>query len=164
VTIGPIHELLRRDHARLAGLLESACPGGEIDVSAFEPFRAGLLRHIGMEEKMLLPALKAACGPDLAPLARQMKLDHSALAALLVPTPTRAIVDRLERLLDVHNEMEEGEGGVYDLCERLDAPARDALLAKLRGAREVKLAPYQDGERAMASIERLLRATGRGGA
>jgi len=164
VTIGPIHDLLRRDHARLAGLLEAACRGGAVDVPSFEPFRGGLLRHIGMEEKMLLPALKVVCGPDLEPFAKQMKLDHSALAALLVPTPTPAIVGRLKSLLDVHNEMEEGEGGVYELCERLDAATRDALLEKLRGAREVKLAPYQDGERAVASIERSLRATGRGGA
>ena len=146
---------------RLAGLLEAACRAESIDAQAFQPFRAGLLRHIGMEEKLLIPALKRASGPGFLAVARQMKLDHSALAALLVPTPTPGIVGRLKSLLDVHNAMEEGDGGVYEQCERLASKDRDELLAALRAARDVKLAPYQDGPRAMASIERLLRAARR---
>ena len=161
MTLDPVHEFLRSDHERLAELLDAARRDGAIDALAFQPFRAGLLRHIGMEEKLLLPALKKACGPEITPVARQMKLDHSALAALLVPTPTPEIVERLETLLAEHNRMEEDPGGVYERCERLDDPARAALLEALRGARDVKLAPYQDGPRALESIERLLRATGR---
>lgn len=132
-----------------------------MDAEAFQAFRGGLLRHIGMEEKLVLPALKRVGGPEIEAFARQMKLDHAALAALLVPTPTAEIVGRLRALLDVHNAMEEGDGGVYDQCEHLASSDRETLLAALRSARDVKLAPYQDGPRAMASIERLLRATGR---
>ena len=161
VTVDPVQAFLRRDHERLARLLDAACRGDSIDALAFQPFRAGLLRHIGMEEKLLLPALKQVCGAEVLSFARQMKLDHSALAALLVPTPTREIVARLRALLEIHNAMEEGDGGVYDRCERLAPAARDDLLAALNAAREVKLAPYQDGPRAMASIERLLRAAKR---
>ncbi len=158
VTLGPIQEGLCRDHAELARLLDAADRGATIDADAFQAFRGRLLRHIGMEEKLLLPAAKRARGGAALPLARQMRLDHAALAALLVPTPTPAIVGTLRALLAVHDAMEEGEGGVYAQCE---PAACDALLRALREARIPKLAPYQDGPRATASIERLLLAAGR---
>ncbi len=159
--VDPVHEFLRGDHERLARLIDDACRDGAVDAEAFQAFRGGLLRHIGMEEKLVLPALKRVGGPEIEAFARQMKLDHAALAALLVPTPTTEIVRRLRALLDAHNAMEEGDGGVYDQCEHLASSDRETLLSALRSTRDVKLAPYQDGPRAMASIERLLRATGR---
>ena len=153
---------MQRDHDRLAALLEAACSGGAaIEVTSFKAFRAGLLRHIGMEEKVLLPEVKRLRGGEPLSLAPQMKLDHAALAALLVPTPTPALVERLRALLEVHNEMEEGDGGVYAQCERIALEERDALLGALRAAPPVKVAPFQDGPRTLAAIERLLRATGR---
>jgi hypothetical protein len=161
VSTGPVHDLLHRDHLRLAGLLEEACRGSTVDAAAFQAFRTGLLRHIGMEEKILLPAAKRLRGGESLPLAKQMKLDHSALAALLVPTPTPAIVERIRTLLDAHNVMEEREGGVYEQCERCAAGEADALARELERAAEVKLAPHCDTPRVFASIERLLRATGR---
>jgi hypothetical protein len=156
-----LHRLLQDDHERLAALFDGACRNGAVDVASFDAFRAGLLRHIGMEEKILLPAAKRLRGGEPLPLARQMKLDHSALAALLVPTPTPALVERLRALLDLHNAMEEEEGGVYAQCDQIARAGRDALLAELQNARPVKLNPYQDTPRALASLERLLRATGR---
>lgn len=157
----PIHDLLHEDHGRLAVLLDASCVAGRIDDVACHEFRAGLLRHIGMEEKILMPAVKLRNGGEPLPLARQMRLDHAALAALLVPTPTPTIVGRLRALLEVHNVMEEEDGGIYAQCDELVHDRLDELLADLRNARPVKLAPYQDGPRGIASIERLLRATGR---
>ncbi len=157
----PIHDLLHEDHVRLAVLLDASCVDGGIGDVAFREFRAGLLRHIGMEEKILLPAVKLQNGGEPLPLARQMRLDHAALAALLVPTPTPTIVGRIRALLDVHNVMEEEDGGVYAQCDELAHGRHVDLLEELRNARPVKVAPYQDGPRGFASIERLLRATGR---
>ena len=51
-----LHDFLAADHVRLDGLLTVARAGDRIDADAYEQFRAGLLRHIGMEEKILLPA------------------------------------------------------------------------------------------------------------
>ncbi len=107
-----------------------------------------------------MPAVKLQNGGESLPLARQMRLDHAALAALLVPTPTPAIVGRIRALLEVHNVMEEEDGGIYAQCDELVHEHLDDLLEQLRHARPVKLAPYQDGPRGLASIERLLRATG----
>ena len=152
MSAGPVHDLLHRDHQRLAGLLD----GG-----SFQEFRAGLLRHIGMEEKILLPLAKRLSGGRPLAFAAQMKLDHSALAALLVPTPTPEIVARIRTLLDAHNVMEESEEGVYAQCERIAAAELETLARELERAPAVKLAPHCDTPRVFDSIERNLRATGR---
>jgi hypothetical protein len=51
-----IHQHLASDHQRLDDLLERAMSGQTIDTAAYHQFRPGLLKHIGMEEKILLPA------------------------------------------------------------------------------------------------------------
>jgi hypothetical protein len=54
---GPLTDLLAGDHTRLDGLLRRALTaGGAVDRAASAEFRAGLLRHISLEEKLLLPA------------------------------------------------------------------------------------------------------------
>jgi hypothetical protein len=45
-------------------------------------------------------------------MAAKLRLDHGALAALLVPTPTLAIIAALRAILGTHNVLEEGAGGV----------------------------------------------------
>lgn len=49
---GPVREFVEADHDRLEQWLAAACSSGEIDVAACQLFRGGLLRHIGMEEKV----------------------------------------------------------------------------------------------------------------
>ena len=56
---GPLTSFLAGDHTRLDGLLRWAMTaGGVIDLAAYAEFRAGLLRHISLEEKILLPAAR----------------------------------------------------------------------------------------------------------
>ena len=51
---GLIYDYLSRDHARLDTLLgQSVVRPGEIEMSSYTAFRAGLLRHIGLEENPL---------------------------------------------------------------------------------------------------------------
>jgi hypothetical protein len=53
---GPIHRFLARDHTRLDELLRrSVADPAVVDMAAYETFRSGLLRHIAMEEKVLIP-------------------------------------------------------------------------------------------------------------
>lgn len=53
---GKIHCYLAADHDRLDALLERAISDPtNIDAAAYAQFRAGLLKHIAMEEKVLLP-------------------------------------------------------------------------------------------------------------
>lgn len=156
-----LRDLLERDHARLDGLLRATAAGGHIDPVVYEEFRAGLLRHIGLEEKILLPTARRLRGGDPLEIARQLRLDHAALAALLVPTPTAAILSTLTSLLAAHNALEEGSHGVYAACEELADAEVPALLARLRAAPPVPTAPHYDGPRAFAAIDRLLLAAGR---
>ena len=53
--MGPIAGYLADDHARLDALLTR----GTTDPAAYADFRRGLLRHIGMEEKILLPVAQS---------------------------------------------------------------------------------------------------------
>ncbi len=111
-TGGPIATFLAQDHDRLDALLRRALAvPGEVDREPFDEFRGGLLRHIGMEEKLLLPAVREARGGEPHPLARRLRIDHGAITSLLVPTPTPAIVAELRAILGPHNEVEEAPGG-----------------------------------------------------
>ena len=122
---GPIARFLAADHARLDALLERALSRpGEVDLAAFGEFRAGLLRHIGIEEKILLPAAREARGGEPLPLGRRLRVDHGAITSLLVGTPTHALAAELRSILGPHNLAEEEPGGLYEACDAL-LPAAD---------------------------------------
>jgi hemerythrin HHE cation binding domain-containing protein len=158
---GPVYRLLVDDHARLDGLLARATAhGDEIAGAEFAAFRRGLLRHIGMEEKILLPAARRARGGVPLPEAARLRLDHGALAALLVPSPTPAVVTAIRAVLARHNPLEEGPDGVYATCERIVGEDAGALLAELRAAPEVPVAPHVDSQRVMESARRALARAG----
>ena len=63
-------------------------------------------------------------------MAAKVRLDHGALAALLVPTPTPVIITALRTILRAHNPLEEGPGGLYECCEQLAGAQAEALLAR----------------------------------
>jgi hypothetical protein len=143
---GPLHRFFAADHRRLDGLLRRAVGGeGPLDPEAFAAFRAGLLRHVGMEERVLFVAARAARRGQPLPIAARLRVDHGAIAALLVPTPTRAIVAHLLSVLSPHNRREEEPGGAYDACdEALGTAAAERLVAELRGFPEPPLKEHND--------------------
>jgi hypothetical protein len=157
---GAITEFLHRDHDRLEGLLARAGAGPELDAEAFAAFREGLLRHIAWEEKILFPALRAALGDEPAPELIRLRVDHGAIAALLVPTPTTALVGELRKLLGPHNLVEEGERGLYALCDRLLAAEAEALVGRMQAYPPVRVAPHRDGPRVCRTAEEALRVSG----
>lgn len=155
---------LFEDHVRLHRLFERATRGLAIDLRHFEAFRAGLLRHIAIEEKLLLPAARDARGGVPIERAHQLRIQHGAISSLLVPTPDHALCDELTSLLEAHNALEEGDEGVYVECERLIGPERSrALLEAAREFPEVRVAKHFDGagicrtaQQALASAARIL--------
>ena len=57
---GILTRYLAEDHDRLDALLRRALrTPGSIDPEPYAEFRAGLLRHISMEEKVMLPSASA---------------------------------------------------------------------------------------------------------
>ncbi len=160
-TLGPVAAYLVADHERLDALLARAAARPDaLDLGAYEQFRRGLLRHIGMEEKILLPAAQRRRGGAALPSAARLRSDHGALAALLVPRPTPAIVAAIRHILVSHNELEEGPDGVYAACERLVGPEVAALAAQLSAAPEVPVHEPIEGDVVLAATRRALMRAG----
>jgi len=158
---GPIGSFLAGDHQRLADLLQRAgSRPGEIDAREYAAFRAGLLKHIAVEEKDLLPFAQERRGGKPLPMAAKLRIDHSALAGLLVPMPTPAILKTMKRILDGHNVLEEGAEGLYDICDRLAVDKAEEIVSRLRGAREVRTAPHVDGPHVMEAAKRAVERAG----
>jgi hypothetical protein len=158
---GPITDFLLEDHRRLERLLQSAvAQAGSVDVGAYDQFRAGLLRHIGMEEKILLPAAQRFRGGEPLPIAAKLRLDHGAIASLLMPPPSAAVIATICAVLKVHNTIEEGPGGLYETCDELAGSESAQLLAKLQAAPEVAVLPCSDSPAVMPAVQRALERAG----
>jgi hypothetical protein len=125
---GKIHRYLAGDHQRLDDLLERATSGETIDDAAYHQFRPGLLKHIGLEEKILLPAAQRLRGGEPLAVAAKLRLDHGALAALLVPAPTPQVIAAIRAILRLYNPIEEDPGGMYEQCEELAGAEADQIL------------------------------------
>jgi hypothetical protein len=151
-----LSEFLAADHERLDQLLRQALADPDRIDGAYEQFRVGLLHHIAMEEKVLLPDARRRGGET--PAMRQIHADHAALAALLVPTPTHAIVAAIADILETHNQLEEGPDGVYAYAEQLAGLEADNLLAKIEAIPSVRVAPHVDSPAVDEHIAQLLRA------
>src|SRR5579884_169762 len=150
VVSGELHAFLARDHERLDALLAKGAAG---DLDAYKEFRAGLLWHIGVEEKILFPHLRARTGET--ELLGQLHRDHAALGALLMPPPNAADLASICAILESHNPLEEGHGGLYGMID-------DSLLEQVRAFPPVPVGPHADSEITRASIEQLLRRRGGG--
>lgn len=160
---GPITSLLAADHRRLDELLPSAAVSADqIDQSIYDQFRVGLLRHIGMEEKLLMPALQRWRGGEPLPLAAKLRLDHGALATLLMPAPTAQILATIRRILSDHNQLEESPDGLYALCDRLPDAEMEPLLVALRAAPQLSVMRHSDSPAVMKTLAGALARAGYG--
>ena len=138
---------------RLDDLLARAITG---DAVACEQFRAGLLRHIAMEEKVLFA--EARKRPELAAMIDQLHADHAALASLLVPSPTESLLRTIREILDEHNPIEEREGGLYEACEQLPGITSDQLISRMAALPAVRVSQHVDEPRIHEHIHRMLAA------
>ena len=139
----PLSEMLRQDHDRLDRLLHDATAGpGPVDAEAYAAFRVGLLRHIGIEERLLIPALRAAQIRADDAAIDVLRLEHGAIVALMVPPPSSAVVATLRAILAAHNEREEGPRGLYAHLEELPEQLAAATAAAVRAAPQVPVHPH----------------------
>jgi hypothetical protein len=143
--VGPIERFMAEDHVRLDRLLAAATAGRDIDLETFARFRHDLLRHIAMEEKVLLPEARLRRGGAPLDVAPQLRADHGSIAKLLVRAPTAVTVDALRQLLGRHNALEEGERGLYAVCDALAGDEAPAVVARLRDQPSVPVAKFYDG-------------------
>ena len=144
--VGAIEKWMSEDHARLDALLrDSELPDEHIESTTYEEFRRGLLRHIGMEEKVLLPFAREKRAGEALPIAAALRADHGRIAKLLVRTPTPALLDELREVLAKHNAIEEGPHGLYATIDELAGDEASEIVSRLRAQPDVPLAPYYDG-------------------
>lgn len=147
---GPIHRALTDDHERLDALLAHALlPDGSIDDEAYQEFRSGLARHVGIEEKIVVYEARRVPGVVIEGF-EQMRADHARLIALLVPPPDAELVHRLQELLGPHDRLEEEPGGIYDACDAALRDRMDEVLDRIAKAPEVPMRPYVIAKRRAA--------------
>ena len=152
---------MEADHKRLDRLLDAAFADPEhIDLANYDKFREGLLKHIGMEEKILLPLAQKLRGGEPLPMAAKLRLDHGALASLLVPAPTPKIARAIRTILTAHNPLEEGREGVYEQCRNLAGEEAERILSELLSTKDVLVATRLDTPKVMEGARRALVRAG----
>lgn len=161
----PVESYLEQDHRRLEDLLDRAVADiTQVDMTLFTAFREGLLRHISMEERVLIPAirrLREAEGRELRfEQEAQIRLDHGAIGTLLVLPPSAWSVAALRSVLAAHNPLEEGETGLYAEVRRLDADASRLLREELDAIPTPPLSPYMDNPDALEPARRAMQRAG----
>jgi Hemerythrin HHE cation binding domain len=158
---GPIFLLMREEHVRLDELLSQASDCcGAIDQAAYQSFRERLLRHIKIEEKILIPMCERRRGGRSLPIASRLRLDHGALAALMMLPPAAPTFRAIRAVLEAHNPLEEGQGGAYEQCDRLVGSERNELLARCAAAPPVPTSPWVDNPKVLAATKRSLARAG----
>jgi hypothetical protein len=154
---GPIGEFMAFEHALLDKLFAQAARGS---IEAYQSFRQHLLRHIRIEERLLLPMAEGKRGGKPLPLAARLRLDHGALAALMMLPPTARAFKAVKTVLESHNPLEETPGGIYDQCETLAGPEYGELLLQCEKRPPVPVSLWNDDSRVFQAARRALIRAG----
>jgi hypothetical protein len=134
---GVLYQCLSNDHDRLDDLLERAtAKPGVIDSETYADFRKRLLRHISIEEKIVLPAIARWRGGQKATLADRLHLDHGA------------------------NPLEENSGGLYDIFETLAGAETETMLEELKAAPAVPVLPHNPKPELLELAKKVLARSG----
>lgn len=158
---GPLHQFFTEDHRRIDDLLVRATKNVDhIDFDLYNQFRVALLTHIKLEEKTLFPAAQKGNGGEPIPMAKQLRLEHGALTSLMVPPPTATLIKVILRLLEIHDEVEEKQGGIYELCENLTLEYRESLLGELKAVTATPLHPLNEHPIALEAAKRAITRAG----
>ncbi len=156
-----IFEFFTKDHRRIEEILDKATRDMEnIEKETYRRFRIGLMTHIKMEEKILFPAAQKANGGSPIPLAAQLRLEHGALTALMVPPPSPSLIKVLRHLMEQHDIKEEEPGGMYDICENLTHDQTNEILEELTATKVVPMHPHNLAPFALEAARRAVNRAG----
>lgn len=161
----PVESYLEEDHRRLEDILDRAVADmAHVDMTLFTVFREGLLRHISMEERVLIPAIRrlrdAEGRESRFEQEAQIRLDHGAIGTLLVLPPSVWSIAALRSVLAAHNPLEEGDTGLYAEVRRLDAEASRVLHEELDAIPTPPLSPHMDNPDALEPARRAMQRAG----
>ena len=140
---GVLYQYLSSDHDRLDDLLERAtAKPGIIDEEYYADFRNRLLRHISIEEKIVLPAIARWQGEQKAALAERLHLDHGAIVSLMVPPPKPIHHPDVEVCFCRPQSTRGGHSCLYEIFEKLAGSETDSMLEELKSAPAVPVLPH----------------------
>jgi len=152
-------DVLQHEHGELLAQLDRCLsPTGELNLRAYEEFRRRQLRHVAIEEKVLLPAL-ARRKKLSAAFQNALHKDHEAIVVLCVTAPNPDFVRDLKELIAWHQKVEEEPNGFYDLFDRHvgDDPQVSEALAHLP---PISPPPFASGEEVAQVLRQVLRELG----
>jgi hypothetical protein len=159
--MGLVASYFTEDHRRLEALLNRAVTAaGEINNEAYSKFRSGLLKHIGMEEKILMLEVKRLQNGAPYKNAETLRLEHGAFAALLVPPASSKIAAVFRSIMIHHNELEEGEDGLYAACERLIGIRVQEFMTRVHSFPDVPVMPHVQNPNVIEVTRRALARAG----
>jgi hypothetical protein len=95
-----------------------------------------------MEEKILLLEVKRLQNGTPYKFAKTLRLEHGAFAALLVPPVSRKNAAVFRAIMIHHNELEEGEDGLYAACEHLIGNRVQEFMTRVHNFPDVPVMPY----------------------
>jgi len=150
---------LSHDHRYIDRLFERALQHDTVDMLLYTKFRIRLLRHIAIEEQLVLPVIRKHL-PGGFPMETQLRLEHGALAALLVPPPDTDVTDVLACLLRKHNALEEAHGTLYELLDNCARLEDDDVTAAIRNHPEPPLSRFINNPMALEPAKRALDRAG----
>lgn len=112
-----VSDILEKQHRCIEQLFLTATSDPDIvDTTGYDQFRATILRHIAIEENVVLPLLRKHL-PGGFPMELQLRMEHDAIAALCVLPPKSTVIFSLQGLIIRHNRLEEAHGTLYDLLD-----------------------------------------------
>lgn len=157
----PLYEFFTRDHRRVDKLLEKATEGFTVtNEEKYRQFRIGLLTHIKMEENILFPAVKEANGGKQLPMIDRFRREHGALTTIVAAKPDPEVIKVLRHVLEKHDEAEEEQGGMYEVCENLTGEQTREILEKAKSITEVPVHPPNPADAVLKAAKRVLKRAG----
>ncbi len=149
-------DVLLREHRELLAMIAACTPrDGEVDLQAFDRYRLRQLRHVAIEEKVLLPVLAGRA--SLSPAFQNgLRKDHEAIVVLCVTAPDPDFVHDLQEFISWHQRVEEQPGGLFDLYDQQVGDDRgvDKALAQLPA---IALPSFATGAGVSVVVQQTLR-------
>ncbi|MCO5269445.1 MAG: hemerythrin domain-containing protein [Brumimicrobium sp.] len=156
-----VYNFLVQDHRRIEDILERAIENIHlVDEDLYTEFRIALLTHIKMEEKILFPLAQKGNNNQPLDLQAQLRLEHGAITSLMVLPPTPEMIKVLKYVLDKHDEKEEKEGGMYEICQHLTYAQTENLLEEFKNISLVPVHPTKNIAFAWEAAKRSLARAG----
>lgn len=156
-----IYDFFTNDHRRIEDIFNEAIKDvNNVDLELYHQFRVGLLTHIKMEEKILFVAAQKANNGEPLPLQAKLRLDHGALTSLMVCFPSPNVIKAIQHILELHDILEEEEGGMYDVCENLTQHETQQILDDLNNATLVPVHPFNEAAYVVDVAKRSMERAG----